>query len=253
MKRMLMYLFIICLALAPLNGFATMTQEDPDYWLFHTPQAYDLTYEEALVCIEESMAGAKELMDFYTKITEESVVTGIFLHRIGKTEGEIQRDWIITFRPNGSPYVSWKFIVESPSGHVSLFPGFYYSKELPIMTDMEAIEKALPILFEQSLIPLLPENITLHHYEVEDVPPEQYAYYWGYLDCRMLPVHVYFTNDENVLSEHLYYIQIFAYDTFYQLQLFDSDDIANWRLNSPVFYCLDLGVYNVRDIYQVDK
>jgi len=257
MKKKLAYLFCLCILLSPMTVHAITTQENPDVWYFHNePAYYDLTYEEALACVDAYFDFSES---FKEHVTTDSVVSASFTYVVTKQEGVGSRYWKFIYHVNGSPYNVWQFWVDSPSGETSCYPHFSDAdpkEEMHIMTDTEAIESGLPNLLEQFVIPTLPEGVTLHHYEVEDVPPEQYLYYWTISPRRVLPVHVFFSNEENELYEHLYYINIlYAYfmeEPYYQITLHDSDAVINWRLDSPIFGD-SLGWCEVKDIYKTKK
>lgn len=261
MKKAYLLLLGFLLMLHPLLAFADAPEGYVDisnnYWVFYEPQEYDLTEEEVIDIAWQYVEEHYMPLIGDGDILENCVVSAFYRLSINEDLGEHSRYWRVLIHYDGSPYHYLQFDIDSPTGKIdaSFNNGKLISLKanLPNVTDMEAVHKALPKLIENNLISSFPEELKFDHYVIDEVPPQQYKYAWGMGNMRILPLKIYFKDKENNIIEKEYYISIFYLGSYlvstdkWIVQLGPKDVETIWNSDTP-----DVQGTNSIGFYQVN-
>lgn len=246
MKKVMITQLLLLLVLYPIVSHADpyegYVEISNNYWDFYEPQDYDLSKDEAVDIawkyLEENympLIGDGDILD-------NCEVSAFYLLSINEDLGEVVRYWRVMFHFDGSPYFFLSFDIDTPTGRIrdtsafSMVRTFFTRKEnLPNVKDIDAVYSVLPIMIQNDLIPSYSEKMQLHHFEIDEVPPQQYIYIWGMTNMRILPVTIFLSDEgNNVIAEECYIsIRYNDFNKNWMISLTIADNVSEWILNSP--------------------
>lgn len=246
MKKAYLLLLGFLLMLHPLLAFADAPEGYVDisnnYWVFFEPQEYDLSKEEVISMAWQVVEKQYMPSIGHGDILENCEVSAFYILAINEDLGEHCRYWRVKIHYDGSPYHFLQFDINTPTGEIEDYYNYgkllTWKKLLPDVKDMDAVHQALPKMIENDLIPSFSEELKLSHYEIDEVPPQQYKYAWGMCDMRILPVKIFFTDAEDSIVEKEYYISIYySYSTReWHISLVAKDAEMIWNSDTPNVY-----------------